>query len=102
VTMFETLSERLNDTFGKLGGRGRLTEKDIDAAMRDVRRALLEADVNFKVTKDFVTAVKERALGADVLESLTPAQTAIGIVNEELIKILGDEQAPLLQPSRPP
>lgn len=100
--MFETLSDRLNETFGKLGGRGRLTEKDIDTAMRDVRRALLEADVNFKVTKDFVAAVKERALGQDVLESLTPAQTAIGIVNEELIKILGEEQSPLLQPDRPP
>jgi signal recognition particle subunit SRP54 len=100
--MFETLSDRLNETFGKLGGRGRLTEKDIDAAMRDVRRALLEADVNFKVTKDFVAAVKERALGQDVMQSLTPAQTAIGIVNEELIKVLGDEQVPLLQPDRPP
>jgi len=100
--MFETLSDRLNETFGKLNGRGRLSEKDIDTAMRDVRRALLEADVNFKVTKDFVAAVKERAIGQDVLQSLTPAQTAIGIVNEELIKILGEEQAPLLQPQSPP
>src|SRR5687768_10438440 len=100
--MFETLSDRLNDTFGKLGRRGRLTEKDIDDAMRDVRRALLEADVNFKVAKDFVAAVRERALGQDVLQSLTPAQTAIGIVNEELIKVLGDEQVPLLTPDHPP
>ncbi len=100
--MFETLSDRLNETFGKLGGRGKLTEGDIDTAMRDVRRALLEADVNFKVTKDFVAAVKERALGQDVMQSLTPAQTAIGIVNEELIKVLGEEQVPLLQPDRPP
>ena len=100
--MFETLSDRLNDTFGKLGRKGRLTEKDVDEAMRDVRRALLEADVNFKVVKEFVAAVKERALGQDVLQSLTPAQTAIGIVNEELIKILGEEREPLLNPDRPP
>src|SRR5688572_12412779 len=100
--MFETLSDRLNETFGKLGGRGRLSEKDIDTAMRDVRRALLEADVNFKVTKDFVAAVKERALGQDVMQSLTPAHTAIGIVNEELIKVLGDEHVPLLTPNQPP
>lgn len=100
--MFETLSDRLNDTFGKLGRKGRLTEKDVDDAMRDVRRALLEADVNFKVVKQFVSSVKERALGQDVLQSLTPAQTAIGIVNEELIQILGEERVPLNQPSRPP
>jgi len=100
--MFETLSDRLNETFGKLGRRGRLTEKDIDDAMRDVRRALLEADVNFKVAKDFVAAVRERALGQDVMKSLTAAQTVIGIVNEELIKILGEAQAPLLTPERPP
>lgn len=100
--MFETLSDRLNDTFGKLGKKGRLTEGDVDNAMRDVRRALLEADVNFKVVKQFVASVKERALGQDVMKSLTPAQTAIGIVNEELIKILGEEQVPLNTPSRPP
>lgn len=100
--MFETLSDRLNETFGRLGRSGKLSEKDIDDAMRDVRRALLEADVNFKVTKDFVAAVKERAQGQEVMASLTPAQTVIGIVNEELIKILGEEQAPLLQPEHPP
>lgn len=100
--MFETLSDRLNDTFGRLGRKGRLTEKDVDDAMRDVRRALLEADVNFTVVKQFVSAVKERALGQDVLQSLTPAQTAIGIVNEELIKVLGDEPAPLNTPAQPP
>ncbi len=100
--MFETLSDRLNETFGRLGRGGRLTEKDIDDAMRDVRRALLEADVNFKVTKDFVAAVKERAQGQDVLSSLTPGQTVISIVNEELIKVLGEEQVPLLTPDRPP
>ncbi len=100
--MFETLSDRLNETFGKLGRGGKLSEKDVDDAMRDVRRALLEADVNFKVTKDFVAAVKERAQGQEVMASLTPAQTVIGIVNEELIKVLGEEQAPLLQPDTPP
>ncbi len=100
--MFETLSDRLNETFGKLNRKGRLTEEDVDAAMRDVRRALLEADVNFRVVKDFVAAVRERAVGQDVLRSLTPAQTVIGIVNEELIRILGEAQAPLANPARPP
>jgi len=100
--MFETLSDRLNDTFGKLGRKGRLTEKDVDDAMREVRRALLEADVNFKVVKDFVATVRERALGQDVMKSLTPAQTAIGIVNEELINVLGADPEPLLVPQQPP
>ncbi len=100
--MFESLSDRLNETFGRLSRKGRLTEKDVDEAMREVRRALLEADVNFKVVKDFVAAVRERAVGQDVLRSLTPAQTAIGIVNEELIKVLGEEREALRVPSRPP
>ncbi len=100
--MFEALSDRLNDTFGRLGRKGRLTEKDIDHAMREVRRALLEADVNFKVVKDFVAAVRERALGQDVMRSLTPAQTAIGIVNDELITILGRDREPLRTADRPP
>ena len=100
--MFETLSDRLNDTFGKLNRKGRLTEPDVDNAMREVRRALLEADVNFKVVKEFVASVRERAIGQDVLRSLTPAQTVIGIVNEELIAVLGAEQVPLNTPVRPP
>ncbi|MEJ7901871.1 MAG: signal recognition particle protein [Thermomicrobiales bacterium] len=100
--MFETLSDRLNETFGKLNRKGRLTEPDVDAAMREVRRALLEADVNFKVVKDFVETVRERAVGQDVLRSLTPAQTVIGIVNEELIAVLGAEQVPLNAPLSPP
>jgi len=100
--VFETLSDRLNETFGRLGRKGRLTEKDVDDAMREVRRALLEADVNFKVVKDFVAKVRERALGQDVMRSLTPAQTAIGIVNEELVAVLGTEQVPLLAPKSPP
>jgi signal recognition particle subunit SRP54 len=100
--MFESLSDRLNETFGRLSRKGRLTEKDVDEAMREVRRALLEADVNFKVTKDFVAAVRERAVGQDVLSSLTPGQTAIGIVNDELIKVLGTDRVPLQNPEKPP
>ena len=100
--MFESLSDRLNETFGRLGRKGRLTEQDVDEAMREVRRALLEADVNFKVVKEFVAAVRERSVGQDVLRSLTPAQTAIGIVNEELIKVLGTDREGLLAPDRPP
>ena len=100
--MFESLSDRLNETFGRLSRKGRMTEQDVDEAMREVRRALLEADVNFKVVKDFVAAVRERAIGQDVLRSLTPAQTAIGIVNEELIKVLGTDREPLRAPDKPP
>ncbi|MFN8589947.1 MAG: signal recognition particle protein [Thermomicrobiales bacterium] len=100
--MFETLTDRLNETFARLGRKGRLTEQDVDDAMREVRRALLEADVNFKVAKDFVAAVRERAVGQDVLRSLTPAQTVIGIANEELIRVLGEEGQGLLPPDRPP
>jgi len=100
--MFESLSDRLNETFGRLNRKGRLTEQDVDEAMREVRRALLEADVNFKVVKDFVAAVRERAVGQDVLRSLTPAQTAIGIVNEELVRVLGTDREPLRLPERPP
>jgi signal recognition particle subunit SRP54 len=100
--VFESLSDRLNETFGRLNKKGRLTEKDVDEAMREVRRALLEADVNFRVVKDFVATVRERAVGQDVLKSLTPAQTAIGIVNEELINVLGREREPLRTPDRPP
>lgn len=100
--MFESLSDRLNDTFGRLSRKGRLTEGDVDEAMREVRRALLEADVNFKVVKDFVAAVRERAVGQDVLKSLTPGQTAIGIVNDELISVLGTEREPLRNAESPP
>ena len=100
--MFESLSDRLTETLGKLSRKGRLTEADVDDAMKEVRRALLEADVNFRVVKDFVAAVRERAVGQDVLKSLTPAQSVIGIVNEELITILGTEREPLRLPDRPP
>ena len=100
--MFETLSDRLTQSLGKLSRKGHLTEQDVDDAMREVRRALLEADVNFKVAKDFIAAVRERAVGQDVLKSLTPGQTVISIVNEELINILGNEREPLVLPDRPP
>ncbi len=100
--MFESLSDRLQDTLGKLARKGQLTEKDVDEAMKEVRRALLEADVNFRVVKDFVAKVRERAIGQDVLKSLSPYQTVIGIVNEELIAVLGAEREPLRAPDRPP
>ncbi|CAN5273867.1 signal recognition particle protein [soil metagenome] len=87
--MFDQLSDRLRDVLGKLTGRGRVTEADVDTAMREVRLALLEADVNFRVVKDFVARVKARAVGADVLESLNAGQQVIKIVHEELTDILG-------------
>jgi signal recognition particle subunit SRP54 len=100
--MFESLSDRLQGLFQRLGNRGRLTEKDIDEAMREVRRALIEADVNLTVVKEFVAAVKERSLGAEVLRSLSPGQQVIKIVHEELIRLLGEEQVPLVRASQPP
>jgi signal recognition particle subunit SRP54 len=87
--MFENLSDKLQGVFKKLANRGKLSEGDVDAALREVRLALLEADVNYKVTKDFVARVRERAIGAEVMRSLTPAQQVIRIVNEELITTLG-------------
>jgi signal recognition particle subunit SRP54 len=100
--MFESLSDRLQETLGRLSKKGQLTEKDVDDAMKEVRRALLEADVNFKVVKDFVARVRDRAVGQDVLKSLSPFQTVLGIVNEELIATLGSEREPLRAPDRPP
>ncbi len=100
--MFESLSDRLQGLFQKMGNRGRLTEKDIDDAMREVRRALIEADVNLAVVKEFVAAVKARSLGQEVLKSLSPGQQVIKIVHEELIHLLGDEQVPLGRASQPP
>ena len=86
--MFDTLSERLRKTLGNLTGRGRISEADVDAAMREIRLSLLEADVNFKVVKDFIARVRERAIGADILGSLTAGQQVVGIVNEELVALL--------------
>ncbi len=93
--MFENLSERLELTFKKLRSRGKLTKQDVEKGLREVRLALLEADVNFRVVKEFTARVKERALGAEVMESLTPAQQLIKIVHEELIHILGEKSAAL-------
>jgi signal recognition particle subunit SRP54 len=93
--MFEVLTDKLSAVFSRLGSRGKLTEKDIDEALRQVRLALLEADVNFKVVKEFTARVKERSLGAQVLESLTPAQQIVKIVNEELVRILGEGESRL-------
>jgi signal recognition particle subunit SRP54 len=88
--VFENLSDKLQEVFSKLSTRGKLSEADVDAALREVRLALLEADVNFKVVKDFIQRVRERAVGAEVMRSLTPAQQVIKIVNEELIATLGE------------
>ena len=93
---FESLSERLSGVFKKLRGKGKLNEADIKAAMREVRMALLEADVNYKVAKDFCAQVSERAMGQEVMESLTPAQQVVKIVNEELTRLMGGEEPQLL------
>ncbi len=89
-TVFENLSDKLQDIFGKLSNRGKLSEADVDVALREVRLALLEADVNFKVVKDFISRIRERAIGVEVMKSLTPAQQVIKIVHEELIATLGE------------
>ena len=89
--MFGNLSDRLSDTFKNLRGKGRLSASDIDATLRDIRRALLEADVALEVVKDFIAAIRERALGDEVSKALNPAQQVVQIVNDELTKILGKE-----------
>ena len=99
---FEGLSEKLNAVFKNLRGKGRLTEADVRAGMREVRLALLEADVSYKVVKDFVAQVTERCVGSDVLESLTPAQQIIKIVNEELTKLMGSTNAKITTANRGP
>ncbi|MBQ9365664.1 MAG: signal recognition particle protein [Schwartzia sp.] len=100
--IFESLSERLQATFKKLRGHGKLTEDDVNEAMRDVRMALLEADVNFKVVKDFIKRVKERAIGQEVLETLTPAQAVIKIVDDELTELMGGMQSRINMSPEPP
>ncbi|WP_419877069.1 signal recognition particle protein [Brevibacillus centrosporus] len=99
---FESLANRLQNAFDKLRGRGKIDETVVNEAMREVRLALLEADVNFKVVKDFVARVKERAVGQDVMKSLTPGQMVIKIVNEELVELMGGSVAPLTMAHRPP
>jgi signal recognition particle subunit SRP54 len=100
--MLEALSERLGAIFTRMSGRGRLSETDVAEVLREVRIALLEADVSLKVAKDFVNAIKEKATGADVLASLTPAQTIIKIVNDELIEVMGGAEARLTYADAPP
>ena len=99
---FEGLTEKLNATFKKLRGKGRLTENDVREAMREVRLALLEADVSYKVVKEFVATVTERAIGTDVLDSLTPAQQVVKIVNEELTNLMGGGTAKLAMANNGP
>ena len=88
--MFQGLAEKLQETFKKLRGKGKLTEADLNTALREVRFALLEADVSLPVVKEFIKRVRERSLGVEVLESLTPAQQVIKIVNDELTALMGD------------
>ena len=100
--MFQSLTEKLSNAFKRFRNKGKLTEADVKEGMREVKLALLEADVNFKVVKDFTKAVTERAIGSEVLESLLPAQQIIKIVNEELIKLMGSESAKLNINPKPP
>ena len=99
---FEGLSEKLNHVFKKLKSRGKLSESDVKDAMREVRMALLEADVSYKVVKDFVAKVSQRCVGEEVLSSLTPAQQVVKIVNDELIALMGNDNARINMPSKPP
>jgi signal recognition particle subunit SRP54 len=99
---FESLSNKLQDVFARLKGKGKLTEKDVKAALREVKLALLEADVNFKIVKDFVNTVTERAIGVEVLEGLNPGQQVVKIVNDELIHLMGSTQSQLTFSSKSP
>ena len=99
---FESLTEKLSATFKRLRGKGRLSEADVKQAMKEIKMALLEADVNFKVVKNFVATVSERAVGADVMESLTPAQMIVKIVNEELTALMGSGDSKMAISSTPP
>jgi len=100
--MFESLSDRLTTVFDKLRSRGKVTEDDLKVALREVRIALLEADVSLKVVRQFITAVQEKALGADVLKGLNPAQQVIKIVHDELVEMLGGGAAKLNTANHPP
>jgi signal recognition particle subunit SRP54 len=99
---FESLSNKLQDVFKQLRGKGRLTEKDVKAALREVKLALLEADVNFKIVKDFINTVTEKAIGGDVLEGLNPGQQVVKIVNDELVELMGSTQSKLTFSSKSP
>ena len=99
---FENLSSKLQDVFKKLTGKGRLSEKDVKEALREVKLALLEADVNFKIVKEFISNVTEKAIGIDVLEGLNPGQQVIKVVKDELISLLGTSQSLLTFSSKAP
>src|SRR5215831_4698281 len=100
--VFESLSEKLQAVFDRLGRKGRLSDEDVDLALREVRVALLEADVSLKVVRQFVAAIKEKAVGQDVVHSLTPAQTVIKIVHDQLVELLGTTPPRLTVSPRPP
>lgn len=99
---FEGLSDRLQEVFRKLRGKGKITEEDVKMAMREVRLALLEADVNYKVVKDFVANVSQRAIGHDVLQSVTPGQQVIKIVHDEMTRLMGEAENKLTMAPKPP
>src|SRR5579862_7455089 len=100
--MFDNLSDKLQRVFKNLRGEGRLSAENMDTALREVRVALLEADVNFKVVKQLIESVKERAMGQEVLSSLSPSQQVIGIINQELIRVLGGHESKLRYANEPP
>ncbi|MBQ8254829.1 MAG: signal recognition particle receptor subunit alpha, partial [Clostridia bacterium] len=100
--MFQNLTEKINAAFKKFKSKGKLTEEDVKVGMREIKLALLEADVNFKVVRDFIKKVTERAVGAEVLQSLLPAQQIVKIVNEELTELMGGEGERIKLASRPP
>src|SRR6266498_2016239 len=100
--MFESLSEKLQAVFDRLGRKGRLGEEDVDLALREVRVALLEADVSLKVVRNFVSAIKEKAVGQDVVHSLTPGQTVIKLVHDQLVELLGTSPPRLTVAPKPP
>ena len=99
---FQSLSDKLANAFKKFRNKGKLTEADVKAGMREIKLALLEADVNFKVVREFINIVSERAVGSEVLESLLPAQQIVKIVNEELTNLMGGTQSKLTIASKPP
>src|SRR5690625_3623416 len=99
---FEGLQSRLQETIKKITGKGKVSEQDVNAMAREVRLALLEADVNFKVVRNFINKIKDRAIGQEVMESLTPGQQVIKIVQEELTKLMGGEQKKIAVSDRPP
>ena len=100
--MFEALADRLESAWTKLRGQDKITESNVEAAIREVRRALLEADVNLQVVKDFVAEVQEKALGADVIKGLRPDQVFVKVVHDQLVEVMGSANAPLASPDTPP